>query len=132
MKNILVQKCRFYFKCFEKKDFEGLSKIFANNIYLEDWDNKIKGKKNNLKFLKNIFSKNSFKIKVQNFYLHKKKNIVSYREAGKIYVSNFGKIIQTIFSLFDLVVLFFIEPKKHKKENEYNLINEDISLNERI
>ena len=62
----------------------------------------------------------------------KKKNIVSYREAGKIYVSNFGKIIQTIFSLFDLVVLFFIEPKKHKKENEYNLINEDISLNERI
>ena len=62
----------------------------------------------------------------------KKKNIVSCREAGKIYVSNFGKIIQTIFSLFDLIVLFFIEPKKHKKENEYNLINEDISLNERI
>ena len=62
----------------------------------------------------------------------KKKNIVSYREAGKIYVSNFGKIIQTIFSFFDLIVLFFIEPKKHKKENEYNLINEDISLNERI
>ena len=62
----------------------------------------------------------------------KKKNIVSYRGAGKIYISNFGKIIQTIFSLFDLIVLFFIEPKKHKKENEYNLINEDISLNERI
>ena len=62
----------------------------------------------------------------------KKRNIGSYRKAGKIYVSNFGKIIQTIFSLFDLVVLFFIEPKKHKKENEYNLINEDISLNERI
>ena len=62
----------------------------------------------------------------------KKRNIINYREAGKIYVSNFGKIIQTIFSLFDLVVLFFIEPKKHKKENEYNLINEDISLNERI
>ena len=62
----------------------------------------------------------------------KKKNIVSYRGAGKIYISNFGKIIQTIFSLFDLIVLFFIEPKKHKKENEYNIINEDISLNERI
>ena len=62
----------------------------------------------------------------------KKRNIGSYRKAGKIYVSNFGKIIQTIFSLFDLIVLFFIEPKKHKKENEYNLINEDISLNERI
>ena len=61
-----------------------------------------------------------------------KKDLSNYQKAGKIYVSNFGKIIQTIFSLFDLVVLFFIEPKKHKKENEYNLINEDISLNERI
>ncbi len=61
-----------------------------------------------------------------------KKDIDSYQKAGKIYVSNFGKIIQTIFSLLDLMVLFFIKPKKHEKENEYNLINEDIGLNERI
>ena len=61
-----------------------------------------------------------------------KKDISSYRKAGKIYVSNFGKIIQTIFSLLDLVILFFIKPKKYEKENEYNLINEDIGLNERI
>jgi len=61
-----------------------------------------------------------------------KKDINNYRKAGKIYVSNFGKIIQTIFSLLDLVILFFIKPKKYEKENEYNLINEDIGLNERI
>jgi len=61
-----------------------------------------------------------------------KKDIDSYRRAGKIYVSNFGKVIQTIFSLLDLIILFFIKPRKHAKENEYNLINEDISLNERI
>ena len=61
-----------------------------------------------------------------------KKDIDSYRRAGKIYVSNFGKVIQTIFSLLDLIILFFIKPRKHTKENEYNLINEDISLNERI
>tara|TARA_B100000700_G_scaffold212078_1_gene233139 strand:- start:183 stop:1046 length:864 start_codon:yes stop_codon:yes gene_type:complete len=61
-----------------------------------------------------------------------KKDIDSYRKAGKIYVSNFGKIIQTIFSLLDLIILFFIKPRKHEKENEYNLINEDIGLNERI
>ena len=61
-----------------------------------------------------------------------KKNIDSYRKAGKIYVSNFGKIIQTIFSLLDLIVLFFTKPRKHEKENEYKLINEDIGLNERI
>ncbi len=61
-----------------------------------------------------------------------KKDIDSYRKAGKIYLSNFGKIIQTIFSLLDLIILFFIKPRKHEKENEYNLINEDIVLNERI
>ena len=61
-----------------------------------------------------------------------KKDIDSYRKAGKIYVSNFGKIIQTIFSLLDLIMLFFIKPRKHEKENEYNLISEDIVLNERI
>ena len=61
-----------------------------------------------------------------------KKDIDSYRKAGKIYVSNFGKIIQTIFSLLDLIMLFFIKPRKHEKENEHNLISEDIVLNERI
>ena len=61
-----------------------------------------------------------------------KKDIDSYQKAGKIYVSNFGKIIQTIFSLLDLIMLFFIRPRKHEKENEYNLIDEDIGLNERI
>ena len=62
----------------------------------------------------------------------KKKDIESYRKAGKIYVPNFEKILQTIFSLIDLIVLFFIKPRKHDKENEYNLISEDIGLNERI
>ena len=62
----------------------------------------------------------------------KEKDMVNYKKAGKIYVSNFGKIIQTILSLWDLVVLFFIKQKKHEKENEYNLINEDIGLNGKI
>ena len=60
------------------------------------------------------------------------KDINTYRTAGKIYVSNFGKIVQTIFSLFDFIILFFSSPKKLEKEYEFNLINEDISLNERI
>ena len=61
-----------------------------------------------------------------------KKDIESYRAAGKIYVSNIGKIIQTLFSLKDMIILFFIKNKKYEKEIEYNLINEDIGLNERI
>ena len=77
MENKLIQESKHYFKYFQKKDIENLSNIFANTIYLEDWENKIKGKKKNLIFLKNIFSKNSFKVKVQNFFLHKSKKIIS-------------------------------------------------------
>ena len=61
-----------------------------------------------------------------------KKDISNYQKAGKIYVSDFGKLIQTILSFFDLIKLFFIRPKEYEKKIEYNLISEDISLNERI
>tara|TARA_A100001037_G_C14974323_1_gene555179 strand:- start:31 stop:894 length:864 start_codon:yes stop_codon:yes gene_type:complete len=60
------------------------------------------------------------------------KDINTYKKSGKIYVSNFGKILQTIFSLFDFIILFFSTSKKLDKKYEYNLINEDISLDERI
>ncbi len=62
----------------------------------------------------------------------KKNDIENYRKSGKIYVSNFGKMVQTLLSLKDLITLFFIKNKKYQRETEYNLINEDISLNERI
>ena len=61
-----------------------------------------------------------------------KKDIINYRKGGKIYVSSFGKIIQTLLSLVDLIKLFFMKPKEYGKKIEYNLINEDIRLNERI
>ena len=61
-----------------------------------------------------------------------KKDLFNYQKAGKIYVSNFSKIIQTILSLLDLIKLFFIRSKEYEKKIEYNLINEDIRLNERI
>ena len=61
-----------------------------------------------------------------------KKDIQNYRRSGKIYVSNLGKVIQTLFSLKDLIILFFLKKKKYKKELEYNLISEEIGLNERI
>ena len=61
-----------------------------------------------------------------------KKDIQNYRRSGKIYVSNFGKVIQTLFSLKDFIILFFLKEKKYEKELEYNLISEEIGLNERI
>tara|TARA_X000000368_G_scaffold405976_1_gene383725 strand:- start:1156 stop:2004 length:849 start_codon:yes stop_codon:yes gene_type:complete len=62
----------------------------------------------------------------------KQKNLQNYNNAGKIYVSNVGKIIQTILSFYDFVRICFLNKKEHLKKNEHLMINEEINLNERI
>ena len=62
----------------------------------------------------------------------RKRNIENYNKAGKIYVSNLGKLYQTILSIFDFLILLFINTKGHDKEAEHQIINEEINLNERI
>ena len=61
-----------------------------------------------------------------------KKNIENYRISGKIYVTNFGKINQTFFSLFDLIKLKFTKSNNHLTENEHIIIGKKINLDERI
>ena len=59
-----------------------------------------------------------------------KKNIDTYNNAGKIYVNNFEKTIETFNALFDFIELFFL-----KNENELKkklIIEEIININERI
>lgn len=77
MEKKIIQTAKSYFKYFQNKNLKELENLFANTIYLVDWENKIKGKKKNLNFLKNIFDKNTFQIKLQNFFLHKNKRIIS-------------------------------------------------------
>ena len=61
-----------------------------------------------------------------------KKNIENYRISGKIYVTNFGKINQTILSFFDLIKLKFTKSNNHLTENEHIMIGNEINLDERI
>ena len=61
-----------------------------------------------------------------------KKNIDSYKNSGKIYVSNFSKINQTFLSILDLIKLIFVKPDEHLRKDEHDIINEQINLNERI
>ncbi len=62
----------------------------------------------------------------------KKKTMENYKKSGKIYVSNFGKIVQTVLSIYDLITLLFIKTQDHLKDKEHKIINEEINLNERI
>ena len=61
-----------------------------------------------------------------------KRNIENYEKSGKIYVNNFGKIYQTILSLFDLMLLFLKDVESHQRNKEYKIISEEVNLDERI
>tara|TARA_B100001094_G_scaffold307845_1_gene339904 strand:+ start:453 stop:1304 length:852 start_codon:yes stop_codon:yes gene_type:complete len=62
----------------------------------------------------------------------KQKNFKSYKESGKIYVSNFEKIIQTLLSILDLIKLFLIKRNDEDIIHDHILLNREINLNERI
>ena len=59
-------------------------------------------------------------------------NIERYDSVGKTYISNIGKIFETLLSFYDFIKLFFINSKIHLKKNEHLIISEEINLNERI
>ena len=61
-----------------------------------------------------------------------KRNMESYEKSGKIYVNNFGKIYQTIFSILDLIKLFLIDIEPHQRVKEHEIIREKANLDERI
>ena len=62
----------------------------------------------------------------------KRKNIENYKNSGKIYVSNLGKLNQTILSILDFIRLLFVKSDEHLRKNEHNIINEKINLDERF
>ena len=61
-----------------------------------------------------------------------KKNMESYEKSGKIYVNNFGKIHQTLLSLFDFILLFLKDVESHQRKNEHEIISKEVDLDERI
>ena len=61
-----------------------------------------------------------------------KKNLKNYQNSGKIYVSNIEKLIETFFSIFDLIKLSFSYKKDDQVQHDHDLINEEINLDERI
>ena len=61
-----------------------------------------------------------------------KKNLDNYKRSGKIYVSNLEKIIETLYSFWDLIKLFLINKSDDDIQHNHFLINEEINLDERI
>ena len=62
----------------------------------------------------------------------KKKSFDTYEKSGKIYVNNFEKVYQTILSIFDLIFLFLKDIESHQRIKEYEIIRQEVDLDERI
>ena len=61
-----------------------------------------------------------------------KKNIENYQNAGKIYVSNLEKGLETFLAILDLIKLSLTSKKDDQIRHDHILINEEINLNERF
>ena len=61
-----------------------------------------------------------------------KRNLENYKNSGKIYVSNVEKILETFYSIFDLIKLSLITKNDDNISHDHYLIREEINLNERI
>ena len=61
-----------------------------------------------------------------------KKNLENYQNAGKIYVSNLEKGLETFLSILDLIQPSLMHKKDDQVRHNHILINEEININERI
>ena len=63
--------------------------------------------------------------------IKKKRDLDEYKNSGKIFVTNFGKVKQTLLSVYDLILLF-LKPDKHNLDFHHIKIRREIKLNERF
>ena len=62
----------------------------------------------------------------------KTKTFENYSKSGKIYVSNFEKVLETILSIYDLIILSLLNKNDDQIEHDHLLISKEINLDERI
>ena len=62
----------------------------------------------------------------------KKKDLEDYERAGKIFVTNLGKIKQTFLSLFDFIILIFLKTVNNSNDLRHEVLKNEINLDERF
>ena len=113
-----------------KADFNSISKtIFLADIFYQS----------SFPAIKNIPMLSRFSILVARriykrigYEILSQKNIETYNNAGKIYVSVLDKAVETFLSFFDLIKLFFVNSNEQKKQNDHIMLHKEIDLDERI
>ena len=112
------------------EDFESIkSTIKLSNFFYDSSFLAIKEIPLNLRFsilvARRVYKKIGHKIIAKN-------NIENYKKSGKIYLTNFEKVIETVLSIFDFIKLMLNYKSVDNIFHEHDSINEEINLNERI
>jgi phytoene synthase len=113
-----------------KADFDSISKtIFLADIFYQS----------SFPAIKNIPILSRFSILVARriykrigYEILSQKNLENYNNAGKIYVSVLGKVIETFLSFFDFIKLLFVSSNEQEKHNEHIMLHKEINLDEKI
>ena len=113
-----------------KADFDSISKtIFLADIFYQSSFPAIKNipifSRFSILVARRIYKRIGYEILSQ-------KNLETYNNAGKIYVSALGKVVETFLSFFDFIKLFFVSSNEQEKHNEHIMLHEEINLDERI
>ena len=113
-----------------KADFNSISEtIFLADIFYQSSFSAIKNIPIFSRFAglvaRRIYRRIGYKILSQ-------KNIETYSNAGKIYVSVLGKTFETFLSFFDFIQLFFVNSSMKGGRNEHIMLYEEINLDEKI
>ena len=113
-----------------KADFDSISKtIFLADIFYQSSFPAIKNipifSRFSILVARRIYKRIGYEILSQ-------KNLENYNNAGKIYVSASGKVIETFLSFFDFIKLFFVSSNEQEKHNEHIMLHKEINLNEKI
>ena len=66
------------------------------------------------------------------YYILKQENTENYNKAGKIYVPLFGKIIETLLSIFDFIKLLFVKETNYDNHINHNILKKEVNIDERI
>ena len=64
--------------------------------------------------------------------IKKKRDFEEYKISGKIFVTKFEKVKETLLSICDFVILIFLSPNDNKLRLRHSEIKEEIKLNERF
>ena len=62
----------------------------------------------------------------------KKHDFEDYKQSGKIFVTNFGKIKQTFLSIYDFILLIFLKTDERTVDLDHHEIKMEINLDERF